>query len=353
MNRHRLSTRVDETPPDARAGSWSASSPAVSVIIPVSNDALRLTRCLRSVAANGHASQVEVIVVDHGSDDYSAAVAREIGAMVLHATGRGPASLRNMAARRASGDILAFIDADHEIASSWLASAIDALAESDVAAAGAIYQPPADGTWVQRMYGALRGSTHGQRQVEWLGAGNLAVKSDAFARIGGFDTSLETCEDVDLCQRLRKAGYRVVEDDRLHTVHHGDPATLRGLFLGEMWRGRDNIRVSLRGPLSLRGLPSLVVPCLEATIPFFAAMALLLSPRLGLAVLVGGLGFFVSVTGARTAVLLRRLGDWRPVSILRAFGVAATYDLGRAAALIIKIRHRHRRVATEPRISDV
>jgi hypothetical protein len=294
-----------------------------------------------------------VIVVDHGSRDDSAAVAFETGAIVLHATGGGPASLRNLAAGRASGAILVFIDADHEIVSSWLACAMEALTDSDVAATGAIYQAPASGTWVQLMYGALRGSTQGKREVEWLGAGNLAVKSDAFVSIGGFDTSLETCEDVDLCQRLRKAGYRVVGDDRLHTIHHGDPATLKGLFLGELWRGRDNIRVSLRGPLSWRGLPGLAVPCIEAAIPFFGAVTLLISPGLGLGVLMGGLGFFVTVAGARTALLLRRLGDWRPVSMLRALAVAATYDLGRAAAIVIKVPHRRRRVAIDPRIADV
>jgi GT2 family glycosyltransferase len=58
----------------------------------------------------------------------------------------------------------------------------------------------------------------------------MAVSKEAFFSIGGFDQTLETCEDVDLRQRLRARGWRVVGDDRLHNVHFGDPATLGHLF---------------------------------------------------------------------------------------------------------------------------
>ena len=50
-----------------------------------------------------------------------------------------------------------------------------------------------------------------QRDADWLGSGNLAVSRTAFELVGGFDTSLETCEDVDFCHRLRAKGQRVVE----------------------------------------------------------------------------------------------------------------------------------------------
>ena len=84
-------------------------------------------------------------------------------------------------------------------------------------------------------------------------SGNLAVKRTAFQAIGGFDAALEACEDVDFCQRLRRAGWRLVGDERLESVHLGDPPTLAALFRAERWRGRDNLRVSLRGPLDARG----------------------------------------------------------------------------------------------------
>ena len=44
-------------------------------------------------------------------------------------------------------------------------------------------------------------------RVTWLGSGNMAVRRSAFEEVGGFDTTLETCEDVDLCRKLRARGY--------------------------------------------------------------------------------------------------------------------------------------------------
>ena len=49
----------------------------------------------------------------------------------------------------------------------------------------------------------------------------------------------------------------------MRNVHFGDPATLWDLFRGELWRGRDNLRISLRGPLTWRGLPSVVIPIVD------------------------------------------------------------------------------------------
>jgi GT2 family glycosyltransferase len=327
--------------------------PDFSFIVPVRNDAKRLRACLRSIAATRYPRErVQVIVVDHQSTDDSAKVARTEGALTLHANTGGPASLRNLAASRATGAVLAFVDADHEIAESWPRAALESLSMPGVAAVGALSSPPENGTWVQRLYGALRGRSMGRHDVEWLGAGNLAVLSEAFARVGGFDTSLETCEDVDLCQRLRQAGYRLVSDSRMATVHHGDPATLAALFRGELWRGRDNLRVSLRGPLSWRGVPSLAIPVLEASMPFTTALGLTASPRFALGVLLANFVIFAGLASLRALMVLRRLRAWDPKTALRTLAVCATYDLARAAALVVRVGHRRERVRVESRMAD-
>ena len=86
--------------------------PQVSVIIPVYNDARNLRTCLNGLRGSLEAP-LECIVVDDGSTDGSAEVARECGAKVLSTGGRkGPAVARNIGAQAAIGDILLFIDAD-------------------------------------------------------------------------------------------------------------------------------------------------------------------------------------------------------------------------------------------------
>ena len=64
-------------------------------------------------------------------------------------------------------------------------------------------------------------------------------------------------------------------------LHLGAPSKLRRLFLGELWRGRDNLRVTLRGPLTLRALPSVLLPvanlgALLACVPETAPPAVLI-----------------------------------------------------------------------------
>src|SRR5262245_50589523 len=235
--------------------------PRLSFIIPVRNDAARLEACLASIRRNSQSpGQIEIVVVDNESTDRSAEVAASFGAKVVSIDTGRVAELRNRGAAQATSDIFAFVDADHEIAAGWVYAALDCLQMPAVGAVGALCHAPADGTWVQRVYGHLRGVVGGQRDVDWLGSGNMAVRRRAFEALGGFDTSLETCEDVDLCHRLRARGLRIVSDARLKNIHHGDPRTLREVFASERWRGRDNLRVSFRRPIAWASIPSAIIP---------------------------------------------------------------------------------------------
>jgi hypothetical protein len=319
----------------------------ISFIVPVRNDAVRLEACLRSIRRTQESTPalVEIIVADNGSTDASADVARRFGARVFVAANACVAELRNTAARLATGEVLAFVDADHEIVPSWTSVALQTLQEANVGAAGALCSAPVEGTWVQRAYSFLRGRPEGIRDVEWLGSGNLAVWRGAFEKVGGFDTSLETCEDVDLCNRLRASGLRIVSDSRLENVHHGDPRTLRELFRGELWRGRDNLRVTFRGPLSWAALPSAMIPVLEAVMLVAVVVCALMAPRTPIAAAIVALSLlavagFASLKVARAA---RRRGRARGPDLLQAFVVACVYDMSRALALVARAPHRAKR----------
>jgi GT2 family glycosyltransferase len=326
-------------------------TPSVTFVVPVKNDALRLNQALAAVRANDFpADRIEIIVADNGSTDASVSVARAHRARVLMGPGLTVSQLRNRAAAEATGDVLAFVDADNVVSADWLPHAVADLQGSGVGAAGALCVPPSPGTWVQRMYGALRGSSEGIADVSWLGSGNLVVWRWAFERVGGFEESLHTCEDVDLCQRLRAAGLRLVSDQRLLSVHLGDPATLQALFKSERWRGRDNLRVTLQGDLSARDLPSVLIPLLGVGLGVTALTGLLLSPWWGLRSLrwsAAALALFMALASLRAfrMVLRGRLGE--PLTWFQALIVAATYDAGRAAALVARSSHHRRAASTE------
>jgi glycosyltransferase involved in cell wall biosynthesis len=318
------------------------AAPVLTFIIPVRNDEARLAQCLASIARNGHTGVCEILVIDNGSADGSVAVARRAGATVIELPHTPVAEMRNTGAGAAKGTLLAFVDADHILDAGWVAAALETLEDENVTAAGAPYATPGDANWLQRAYGRLRPELKGSMQVDWLGSGNLIVRAEAFHRVGGFDTSLETCEDVDLCNRLRLHGFRLIADERLRSVHLGDPATVRAVFFGELWRGRDNMRVTLRGLLSLRALPSLLIPVWNLAALAAVALGLVLWPWAGGVLVAAAVLALVLTVALRLWRLLPRRA-WVAGDLLGAMAVAATYEVARALALVARATHRTRR----------
>ena len=318
--------------------------PQVTFVIPVRNDSRRLRLCLDSIARNGYpATLVEIIVVDNGSTDDSALVASNAGATVISEPNGRVAALRNRGATAARGELLAFVDADHEIGNDWIRAAVTAFAVSpDIAIVGALCHPPGNATWVQRSYDRLRARPIGRHATSWLGSGNLAIRRDVFEALGGFDTALESCEDVDLCNRVSQAGYRILSDSALRNVHFGDPSTLRALFWGELWRGRDNLVVTLRGPRTLRHLRSLLVPVADLVALIVGVVALPFLPAAALLPLIIVMGLAL----VRAAVMTRREEHLTAGVLLvaaRCFAVALVYDCARALALVTRTGHYARR----------
>jgi hypothetical protein len=303
-----------------------SAAPALTFVIPVRNDAARLRRCLASIkdTASRVADAVEIIVGDNGSTDDTPRVAADAGAAVFSIAEPGVARVRNAGARSARGDAIAFVDADHELDVNWAPAAIESLRDHTVWAAGDQCHAPRDGTWVQLGYDVLRRHESGIRDVEWLPSGNLVVRRTAFERVGGFDPNLETCEDVDLCQRMRAAGARLVTNDRLRSIHYGDP--------------------SLRVPLTLRALPSLVIPLVN-----LAALAAILGgclawPVAGWRLPAAGAMLLAFGLGARSfALLYRTRATDRRVSALQVVMISAVYDLARSLALVSRVGHDRRR----------
>lgn len=93
---------------------------SISVVIPVRNDAAMLTTALESLQRQ-HRPPDEIVVVDNGSSDASATVARDAGARVIPEPVRGIPSAASTGYDAARGDVIARIDADTICRPDWLA----------------------------------------------------------------------------------------------------------------------------------------------------------------------------------------------------------------------------------------
>lgn len=327
-------------------GSGTSRAPLsdVSFVVPVRNDVTRLRRCMESIRSSRYdPRRMEIVVVDNGSTDGTGAFAAAQGARVLWAPDARVGELRNRGVEASRSSLIAFVDADHVLDRDWLPCAVETLLRTGAAAVGASYHAPPDGTWVQRMYGALRGLTPGCREVDWLGSGSMLVRRDVFARVGGFNGQLSACEDVELCQRLRAHGERIINDDRLNSVHLGDPETLGALFRGELWRGQNNVAATFRGSFSAKGFASLLVPLVNLVLFAVALGGLLTAWTGGAWLTLVAIGGIAGLAAARTIKMIVQPGGAALRDGPRAFVVALVYHAARALALVVPGSHRWRR----------
>jgi GT2 family glycosyltransferase len=209
----------------------------LSVIVPVHNGGEDLRRCLRGLAASTRPAD-EVIVVDDGSTDVSAADAAALGAQVVTTAAgpRGPACARNRGAEATTGDGLVFIDADVVVHVDTLARMEAAfLGEPDVAALFGSYDddPPARST-VSLYKNLLHHYVHqhGEHEAGTFWAGCGAIRRAVFLAAGGFDESYTrpSIEDIELGVRLRQAGHRIRLCPEIQATH------LKRWTLRSLWR---------------------------------------------------------------------------------------------------------------------
>ncbi|WP_414158166.1 glycosyltransferase [Pseudomonas sp. BNK-45] len=218
----------------------------ISVIVPMYNEARHITRTLDSVilAARVAAVDYELIVVDNGSTDQGPQRARELGARVLLYPGIGIGALRNRGAAMATGDCLAFIDADIEVPANWLQLWRQVLADNRAEVLALDCAAPRCAPWFARAW-QRRSLTAGRqaRQRQWLPSANLCLRRVWFERVGGFDERLRTGEDKDLGLRLHAAGARQISLPEPQVLHWG----FEGSW-GE-WAGKERWRQGSHGQL--------------------------------------------------------------------------------------------------------
>ncbi|MBU6175938.1 MAG: glycosyltransferase, partial [Planctomycetes bacterium] len=189
-------------------------------------------------------------------------LARNAGCLTLELPNLKVGAMRNRGVALADGEIIAFVDSDHEVALDWLEKGLNALrADARIIAAGSHYLPPEEGTWVQRIWGIHRLRGRSPREVDWLGSGNLFVRRSDFLKVGGFREELTAAEDVDLCHRLRtELNGRIICDQNIRNTHHGEPKTVKDFLRKEYWRGSSGLRAWVVSGFPLRDLPSFLWP---------------------------------------------------------------------------------------------
>jgi ABC-type multidrug transport system fused ATPase/permease subunit/GT2 family glycosyltransferase len=185
--------------------------PRASVIVCSHNGAATIADCLAGIEGLDYPS-FEIVVVDDGSTDGTAAIAEKFDVTLIRTENHGLSSARNTGIDAANGDIVAFLDDDCVPDRHWLRYLVPALMDEDYVGVGGPNIPPADsGTLARAIASGPGGPMHvllADNVAEHIPGCNMAFWKDALEAIGGFDPRFRIAgDDVDICWRLQQRGW--------------------------------------------------------------------------------------------------------------------------------------------------
>ena len=201
-------------------------NPLVSVMIGAYNAAPYLGEAIESALGQDY-EPLELIVVDDGSTDDTAEVARSFAeAKVVCQENGGNGAARNRAVENASGDLYAFLDADDRFTPGKLSlqkAALDADPGLDMVFGHVreFLSPELD----EETRASLRPPAAGP--MPWTAPNLMLIRRESFERVGPFTTAVRVGVTVDWFARAQEAGLRhtilpeVVLERRLHTQNNG------------------------------------------------------------------------------------------------------------------------------------
>jgi glycosyltransferase involved in cell wall biosynthesis len=179
-----------------------------SVVIPAYNEESTLAASLTSITKQDYAGDVEVIVVDNGSTDATADIARSFGVTVVSEPVRGVCQARQRGTELASGEIIVSTDADTTHSRNWLTRIDRRLTEHPELAAVAGPCRFVDGPWWSAytcvLFGFVRLFHRISGRVCYVTATNLAFRREVWS---GYDLTLtQGGDELGLLRSLRKQG---------------------------------------------------------------------------------------------------------------------------------------------------
>lgn len=226
----------------------------VTVVIPVRDNAFGLRRLLSALRG------MRVIIVDDGSaipvrqqelESLSAQVE-----VIRHAESRGPAAARNAGLLAARTDFVAFLDSDVVPRRGWLEALLGHFADPAVALVAPRIVGLSQSDNMIARYEAVRSSLDlGRREapvvpygpVSYVPSAAIICRRSAMATAGGFDESLRSGEDVDLCWRLIESGARL-RYEPIALVAHDHRVGMRKWLARKAFYGQSAAPLAVRHP---------------------------------------------------------------------------------------------------------
>jgi glycosyltransferase involved in cell wall biosynthesis len=251
----------------------------ISVVIPVRNAGGTLGEQLEALAGQTYTAAWEVVIADNGSTDGATThlgwTRPGVPIRVVDASQRSGSSFaRNRGATEASGDFVAFCDADDIVVPGWLEAMAGAARDFDAVTGpqdASVINAPEVVNWRPPRATVLPSGGF----LPFGPSCNLGVWADVYARTGGFDEAYPQAHDVEWSWRAQLAGFTLgFAPDAI--VHYRYRSTIRGVARQAYLSGLDSARLyrdyrsrGMKRPRLLRSLRVWV--WLVARVPYLAS----------------------------------------------------------------------------------
>jgi glycosyltransferase involved in cell wall biosynthesis len=202
--------------------------PTVSVVVPFFNSERHLAACIESLLAQDELrDDDEIILIDNGSEDGSPAVAAGFDQLILlKETTPGAYAARNTGIRRATGELIAFTDADCVVDADWLRAIRDGMADPATGIMLGHCRYPEGASRSLKLLGAYENAkteyviTRCPPSHHFGYANNMAVRAGVFAELGPF-REWRRAADSELVHRLaaERPKLRLVFERRMRITH--------------------------------------------------------------------------------------------------------------------------------------
>ncbi len=179
--------------------------PCVSIVVPAYNEEELITQCISSLKQQDYAGPYDIIIVDNACTDRTSAIALSMGVRVIRECNRGYVHAMKTGFSEATGDIIACTDADTMVPSNWLSKIVNNLSKPGVVACSGVFTFH-DGPLPLRLLGEVAG-----RLNYHLAGANMAVWRSVYLASGGFDPKVNMGADVELSQRIARAGKIIID----------------------------------------------------------------------------------------------------------------------------------------------
>lgn len=235
------------------------SSKLLSILTTTLNSASTLNYTLSSLLSNHFPrDQYEVLVIDGGSTDNTLDVCRRFSVKVFPCLKKGWGAALNLGIEKARGDIVCIVDSDVVVPDDWLIRIWEFFHDHpEVEGVGGPNFPPSHyRNSIQRFTGEIFVEdqmfpdklTKSQYMRMWDGGlvcgPAYAYRRKTLLHAGGFNESLKSYSDIDLCWRLIKMGKHLVFNPELKVAHLGFPSTITGVIKQQFKWGKGRGQVN-------------------------------------------------------------------------------------------------------------